>query len=71
MEVACHQMGILEDDGSCNFAIGLKNKKVATKKTKLMTVELLETHADAVVYESLMARFSLHGLVHRDDVVST
>ena len=59
-------MSTLEDDGSCNFAIGLRNKKVASKKKKQQILELLEADADTVVYVSLTARFSLHGLVHRD-----
>ena len=69
MEVACHHVSSLEDDGSCNFAIGLRNKKVANKKTKQQINRILEVDADTVVYVSLMARFSLHGLVHRDDIV--
>ena len=69
MEVACHHVSSLEDDGSCNFAIGLRNKTVASKKIKQQILELLEADADTVVYVSLIARFSLHGLVHRDDIV--
>ena len=44
-------------------------KKVASKKKKQQILELLEADADTVVYVSLIARFSLHGLVHRDDIV--
>ena len=62
-------MSSLEDDGSCNFAIGLRNKKVASKKIKQQMNRILEVDADTVVYVSMMARFSLHGLVHRDDIV--
>ena len=62
-------MGILEDDDSCNFAIGLRNKKVASRRKKEQILELLEADADTVVYVSLTARFSPHGLVHRDDIV--
>ena len=32
-DIACCD-GSLEDDGSCNFAIGLRNKKVASRKKK-------------------------------------
>ena len=76
MEVACHHVSSLEDDGSCNFAIGLRNhvgslrnKKLASKKIKQQINRILEVDADTVVYVSFMARFSLHGLVHRDDIV--
>ena len=69
MEVACHHMSTLEDDGSCNFAIGLRNKTIPSKRVKQEIKEILEVDADTVVYVSLMARFSLHGLVHRDDIV--
>ena len=69
MEVACHHMSTLEDDGSCNFAIGLRNKKVASKKMKQQINRILEADADTVVYVSLFARFSPHGLVHKDDIV--
>ena len=67
-DIACCD-GSLEDDGSCNFAIGLRNKKVASKKIKQHINIILEVDADTVVYVSLIARFSLHGLVHRDDIV--
>ena len=59
----------LEDDDSCNFAIGLRNKQVASKKIKDEINCILEIAADTVVYVGMKARFSPHGLVHRNDIV--
>ena len=58
MEVACHHVSSLEDDGSCNFAIGLRNKKVASKKIKQHINIILEVDADTVVYVSPLYCFS-------------
>ena len=49
MEMVCHHMSSVEDDGSCNFAIGLRNKKVASKKTKKHILELLEADAELLL----------------------
>ena len=47
----------------------MRNKKVASKRTRHNINTILEIAADTVVYVSLIARFSPHGLVHRDDIV--
>ena len=57
-DIACCD-GSLEDDGSCNFAIGLRNKKkVASKKIKQHINIILEVDADTVVYVSPLYCFS-------------
>ena len=38
MEVSCHHLSILHDTGSCNFEVGLRDARPASKKVKKCSV---------------------------------